>query len=294
MRRALLVVVAAVIAILAWPGAGSAALSCGLPEAQPTWIDFADSSVSFWRERFARPGVVIGTGGAGARRGSAGGRSGHRSLGHVPAQARRHTVRSSRSGVDREASRRALRLRGLGLRLRDAADRSERALGRVAADTADSDRRALPGERSSLRQPARRARWTTGAPRVERAVHRRRRGDVVEVGRRGIRSRPRELRERESHLAGRAGRRFAAAPGSLPAVCGEAARDRGSGLAHRDHDRVPDGAWHGWPRGAEAALALVRRREVAGARRPPGRARVQAGASVVVGLGAARCTIERS
>ena len=65
MRRALLVVVAAVIAILAGPGAGSAALSCGLPEAQPTWIDFADSSVSFWRERFARPGVVIGTGGPG-------------------------------------------------------------------------------------------------------------------------------------------------------------------------------------------------------------------------------------
>ena len=65
MRRALLVVVAAVVAVLACPGAGSTALSCGLPEAQPTWIDFADSSVSFWRERFARPGVVIGTGGPG-------------------------------------------------------------------------------------------------------------------------------------------------------------------------------------------------------------------------------------
>ena len=25
------------------------------PEAQPAWIDFADGSVSFWRERFARP-----------------------------------------------------------------------------------------------------------------------------------------------------------------------------------------------------------------------------------------------
>lgn len=63
MRRALLVVVAAASGILAWPGSGSGALSCGLPEAQPTWIDFADSSVSFWRERFARPGVVIATGG---------------------------------------------------------------------------------------------------------------------------------------------------------------------------------------------------------------------------------------
>ena len=41
------------------------ALSCGLPESQPVWIDFADGSVSFWRERFARPGVVVATGGTG-------------------------------------------------------------------------------------------------------------------------------------------------------------------------------------------------------------------------------------
>jgi len=44
-------------------GASSAALSCGVPEAPPVWIDFADSSVAFWRERFARPGVVVATGG---------------------------------------------------------------------------------------------------------------------------------------------------------------------------------------------------------------------------------------
>ncbi|HYI73917.1 MAG TPA: hypothetical protein VEW90_01500 [Gaiellaceae bacterium] len=49
--------------MLAWPSSGQAALSCGLPEAAPTWIDFADGSVSFWRERFARPGVVVATGG---------------------------------------------------------------------------------------------------------------------------------------------------------------------------------------------------------------------------------------
>jgi hypothetical protein len=61
--RTFLAVVAAVVAVLAWPGASTAALSCGLPEAQPTWIDFADGSVSFWRERFARPGVVVATGG---------------------------------------------------------------------------------------------------------------------------------------------------------------------------------------------------------------------------------------
>ena len=63
MCRAFLAVAAALLAILAWPHDGRTALSCGLPEAQPTWIDFADGSVSFWRERFARPGVVVATGG---------------------------------------------------------------------------------------------------------------------------------------------------------------------------------------------------------------------------------------
>jgi hypothetical protein len=63
--RAFLAACAAVLALLAWPASGAAALSCGLPEAQPTWIDFADGSVSFWQERFARPGVVVATGGAG-------------------------------------------------------------------------------------------------------------------------------------------------------------------------------------------------------------------------------------
>ena len=45
--------------------ARSAELSCGVSEQQPVWIDFADGAVSFWRERFARPGVVIATGGPG-------------------------------------------------------------------------------------------------------------------------------------------------------------------------------------------------------------------------------------
>jgi hypothetical protein len=61
--RAVLAVGALVAALLAWPGQGEAALSCGLSEAQPAWIDFADGSVSFWRERFARPGVTVATGG---------------------------------------------------------------------------------------------------------------------------------------------------------------------------------------------------------------------------------------
>jgi hypothetical protein len=64
-RRAFLSFAAVAAAVLAWPTHGQAALSCGLPDAQPTWIDFADGSVSFWRERFARPGIVVATGGPG-------------------------------------------------------------------------------------------------------------------------------------------------------------------------------------------------------------------------------------
>jgi hypothetical protein len=63
--RALLALAFVTAALLALPATSHAALSCGLPEAQPTWIDFADGSVSFWRERFARPGVVVATGGPG-------------------------------------------------------------------------------------------------------------------------------------------------------------------------------------------------------------------------------------
>jgi hypothetical protein len=51
--------------LLAVPATGSGALSCGLPEAQPVWLDFADGSVSFFQERFARPGIVVATGGEG-------------------------------------------------------------------------------------------------------------------------------------------------------------------------------------------------------------------------------------
>src|SRR3954451_581220 len=36
------------------PGAGA----CGIPATSPVWIDFADGSVPFWQQIFARPGVV--------------------------------------------------------------------------------------------------------------------------------------------------------------------------------------------------------------------------------------------
>jgi hypothetical protein len=56
---------ACAVALLTVPATSSAALSCGLPEAQPVWLDFADGSVSFFQERFARPGIVVATGGEG-------------------------------------------------------------------------------------------------------------------------------------------------------------------------------------------------------------------------------------
>jgi hypothetical protein len=62
---ALLAVLAVAASASGSARAKPAALSCGLPEAQPAWIDFTDSAVSFWRDRFARPGVVIATGGEG-------------------------------------------------------------------------------------------------------------------------------------------------------------------------------------------------------------------------------------
>ena len=65
--RPLVVVIACLLAVPALLTGSAAAkpgaLSCGLPDSQPVWIDFADGSVSFWRERFARPGVVVATGG---------------------------------------------------------------------------------------------------------------------------------------------------------------------------------------------------------------------------------------
>lgn len=64
-RLAFLALLAALVPALASGSAAGAqsSLSCGLPERQPVWIDFADGSTTFWRERFARPGVVIATGG---------------------------------------------------------------------------------------------------------------------------------------------------------------------------------------------------------------------------------------
>ncbi len=67
MRTLALAFVAAACAavLLVSTGTGTAAISCGLPHSTPVWIDFADGSVTFWRERFAKPGIVVATGGSG-------------------------------------------------------------------------------------------------------------------------------------------------------------------------------------------------------------------------------------
>jgi hypothetical protein len=61
--RRILVLGVAVLAIAAGAarGGGPAAplpLPCGLPQAQPLWVDYADGGVPFWSTIFARPGIV--------------------------------------------------------------------------------------------------------------------------------------------------------------------------------------------------------------------------------------------
>jgi hypothetical protein len=67
-RRLLLGPICLLAAFSVLPGGATAkptAISCGLPEAQPVWIDYVDGTVEFWRDRWGRPGVVVATGGPG-------------------------------------------------------------------------------------------------------------------------------------------------------------------------------------------------------------------------------------
>jgi hypothetical protein len=75
MRGALVVVVAAAAVWLAAPGVAQAG-PCGLPDASPWWIDFADgTSPAALRSELAKPGVIVATSGgpipAAFRRGGA-------------------------------------------------------------------------------------------------------------------------------------------------------------------------------------------------------------------------------
>jgi hypothetical protein len=65
-----LVLLCSCLVAVPWALSGSAGatpreLSCGVPEAEPVWIDYVDATVEFWRERFGQPGIVIATGGTG-------------------------------------------------------------------------------------------------------------------------------------------------------------------------------------------------------------------------------------
>src|SRR5262245_6829873 len=53
--------VACVAALIVAPGA--LAGPCGLPDAQPLWVDYADASVRFRDDVFKRPGLVLASSG---------------------------------------------------------------------------------------------------------------------------------------------------------------------------------------------------------------------------------------
>ncbi len=58
----------AAVAIVVAPARGShaaARAACGLPDATPLWLDYAEGSVDFRQELFGRPGIVAATSGSG-------------------------------------------------------------------------------------------------------------------------------------------------------------------------------------------------------------------------------------
>jgi hypothetical protein len=63
-RRTILAAVLAGLAAFTISGqARAASLGCGLPDAQPLWIEFSDGSVEFRQAVFGKPGVVVATNG---------------------------------------------------------------------------------------------------------------------------------------------------------------------------------------------------------------------------------------
>ena len=63
MRRAVFVLLVC-LAALGAPAGDARAGQCGLPDAAPLWIDFADGSVSFRNTVFRRPGLILATSGS--------------------------------------------------------------------------------------------------------------------------------------------------------------------------------------------------------------------------------------
>ena len=155
----------------------------------------------------------------------------------------------------REAGGRIVRLRRLRLRLPDAADRPQRALGGVAPDTADPDRRALPRERagaSSAVSPRAVAdpRSSSRASRSQAVTPRRGGRSIAAVSDLVLEN------YANANLIWRdgAGRRLTPTARALPTVGREAPRGRDPAFADRDHDRVPDGRRHGRPRRADSRV----------------------------------------
>ena len=63
MKRLAAAVVVVLSAVAATLAGSSRAVSwpCGLPGASPLWVDYTDATVPFWRQVFARPGLVLAT-----------------------------------------------------------------------------------------------------------------------------------------------------------------------------------------------------------------------------------------
>ena len=61
MKRVFLVGLAAACVLGVARPASAAANGCGIPGYSTLWIDYADGSVDFWRELFARPGIIGAT-----------------------------------------------------------------------------------------------------------------------------------------------------------------------------------------------------------------------------------------
>src|SRR5689334_22287535 len=58
MKRVLLVALAAACVLGFTRPASGAANACGIPGYSTLWIDYADGSVDFWQQLFARPGII--------------------------------------------------------------------------------------------------------------------------------------------------------------------------------------------------------------------------------------------
>jgi hypothetical protein len=62
-KRLAVAVVCALSAVAAFASGPSRAVSwpCGLPAATPLWVDYTDATVPFWKQVFAKPGLVMAT-----------------------------------------------------------------------------------------------------------------------------------------------------------------------------------------------------------------------------------------